>query len=301
MENMKKRPLLKRSFFVDCLFTTNYKNMISTMRLIKMKSWKENNFMNRFRESLPIEDRDAYNAWKDKFDYENSDAVRKKAYKTELGKRNSDLYDKWSKFLRGLDSIYDARAEKNPDLEISISQWHKLSSNSVDEGYIDETGFVSKDCSIQYVLGVYLEENGSPVKGDLLDDVIPKIKKHNGLDITVTLWTDFYDDDYEFEYSAGMSKKQAINFITKCFADSEGRAKAGFVNKTLKSLFIDEDYSYLTDGLSHVKKVEARYENKSQPYMCIDVLFHSDVEPNYEIPNEISVVYDRLAELAQSV
>lgn len=85
-----------------------------------MNIWKNNNTLGRYRESLPLEDRDDYVEWKKDYDYKNTSEYKRNKFRSQLDtKRNKEgVVKAWKTF--GQD-ILDFCSTENDDIEDLIS------------------------------------------------------------------------------------------------------------------------------------------------------------------------------------
>ncbi len=180
-----------------------------------------NRIMKKYRESTPLEDRDAYQSWKDERDDVESMSSKEK-FSTELYNRNQKIYKVWcdmiEKVMRagGFDSDgdgFDAFLDKNDPF---LSQTGYYDSFSFCHSALDVHEYNSGGIGI----GVYYKD-GTEAGGYVFKDFIPKLKKTGGAELRISCLVCYDSDDMEDL----KSEKQMMNLFTK-YLLGEGRSRS---------------------------------------------------------------------------
>lgn len=246
-----------------------------------MTSWKNDNYLSRFEESLPVEDRDAYKTWKDNYDHVNSKEYKADKYHQELNHRNQELFSKWSEFLGVLQGspLQDEGTDEGWD-----DKWVPV-TGYFDSGFVDWNDESLRGTSSEVSGGIYLYYlKGGEVGGSLLEEVIPAIKKHGGMEILVGF-------DVKSDEGYNLSDSQIINyFIRDKIKKGFKRTQAGEAKNFLTQLS-NKDYSSIKDMAPHG---EIEYSNNGDS-IYFNVVFTVDAKnPPIEIADEAHNLYDQI-------
>ena len=238
-----------------------------------MEIWKNNNLLKKYRESLPLEDRDDYADWKKDYDYKNTSEYKRDKFRNQLNtKLNKEgIKEVWLEFGENVAGDYWA------DL-MDLSEFDDFNENQ-EELFEIPLGRDDYFDSINQIIWFSTGKN-SRYSYKHFTDIIDNMMKSK----KVTIGLSFKFRSSLFEESNNRSLKNFINLYSKEFIEFEFPRK--FVGNTKNFLVnFDKIMAPYVDKLERDLNIISM--DIDNPYIDQDKVLNCGI--HFEIPYNFGV------------